>query len=177
MEMFTVLNNLFDSKKIAVIQIFLSDKEKEFYLAELSKEAAVPIATTYRIVNKFLELGIIDLIKVKKFKLYKLSDNENTRYLEQFLKEEKQILKQFVKEASLIIGVTSVILHGKEHKDKANILIIGENVDANEVKQLEGSIYTKFKFKITSLTLTADQFRQMTSMGLYAGEKKVLFKK
>jgi len=177
MEEINILEGLFDSKILKVIRLFLNEKDNQFYLREISNKVNVPVATTFRIVKKLLKLGLIQEIRIKKFKLYKIKEGSNTKFLESFIREEKRILDQFVDRIKNISGINSVILHGKEKKDRVNILIIGENIDSNSIKQLCADIKEKYNFTISSLTLTEDQFKQMSSMGLYSGEKKTLFKK
>ena len=177
MESGKLLMSLFGPKIVSVLRLFLRDKDKEYYLREVSKLTKVPAATTFRILHKLLELGIINEIRVKKFKLYKLADNENVMFLESFLKEETQILNEFVKMVSRMNGVESIMLHEKELKDRANLLIIGDGVNTGQIKTWCGEVREKHKFTISSLTLTREQFEQMSGMGLYSGEKTVLFRR
>ncbi len=177
MEEVNVLEGLFDKKILKIVRLFLNEKENQFYLREISTKVNVPVATTFRIIKKLLKLSIIEEIKIKKFKLYKIKQGSNTKFLETFIREEKQILDIFTEKAKNIKGINSVILHGKEAKDRANILIIGESIDSNEIKQLCADIKSKYNFTISPLNLTEDQFKQMSSMGLYSGQKKVLYNK
>lgn len=177
MEEINVLDGLFDPKILKIIRLFLNEKEDRFYLREISSKVNVPIATTFRIVKKLLKLGLIQEIKIKKFKLYRIKESSNIKFLESFIREEKRILDLFVDKIKDLSGINSVILHGKEKKDRVNILLIGENIDPNSVKQICADIKEKYNFNISSLTLTEDQFKQMSSMGLYSGEKKLLYKK
>jgi hypothetical protein len=73
-----------------------------------------------------------------------------------------------------IDGIVQVILHGKEEKDKANIIIIGENVDNELIRQVVVSIKEKHYFTITYLLLTESQYVQMAAMNLFSGKKEVL---
>ncbi len=177
MEEINVLESLFDSKILKIVRLFLNEKDNQFYLREISNKVKVPVATTFRIVKKLLKLGLIQEIKIKKFKLYKLKEGPNITFLESFIREEKRILDAFVDKIKNIEGISSIIQHGKEIKDRANILLIGENIDNNTIKQLCADIKDKYNFTISSLTLTEDQFNQMSSMGLYSGEKKTIFNK
>ena len=91
-----ILEELFDSKVLKVIKFFLVNKDKEFYLQEISKQVGVPIATVFRMIKKLKGLKIIDEIKIKKFKIYKCADNDTIRFLESFIKEGKRIIDNFV---------------------------------------------------------------------------------
>lgn len=177
MENLNLLEELFDDKKLRVIKLFLQNKEKQFYLREISKQTKVPVASTFRIVKKLMELEIIKQIKVNKFKLYKTADNDNVAFLETFLREGKRLVQLFVERAKELSGIKSIILHGEETEEKANLLLIGTNIDSNEVKRICAEIKEQYNFTISPLTLTQEQFTQMSNMGLYSGKKTVLFEK
>jgi len=172
-----LLKTIFDPKLVAVMRLFLHDREKEYYLREVSKLTRVSPATTLRIIRKLHKAEILQEIRIKKFKLYRLAVNENVTFLESFMKEETHILNEFVNSLKILPGVQSVILHGKDQPDRANVLIIGENVDSGQTKALCGAIREKYRFTISALTLTQDQFEQMSSMGLYSGEKKLVYRR
>ena len=48
-------------------------------------------------------------------------------------------------------------------------------MDDDSIKRNALYISDKYKFNIILLTLTPDQYNQMSSMGLYPGKKKILF--
>jgi hypothetical protein len=109
--------------------------------------------------------------------LYVLNTGKNVEYLDTILKEERRIIDLFVEEARDLPGIQLIVQHGEERKEKANLLIIGNDVDPDEIKRICGEIKAAYTFNIHSLTLTLEQFEQMSSMGLYQGKKKVLFRK
>ncbi|MFH1132858.1 MAG: hypothetical protein V1735_00035 [Nanoarchaeota archaeon] len=177
MERWDLLNGLFDSKKIGLLQCFFREPDKRWYLLELAKTASLPPATVLRSLQLFLKLEIITLEVAGPAKLYKAALTENYRFLEAFLQQERQLLAEFVKVAATIFGVDSILLHGKASKQRANILLIGDSIDPQAVKELCSNFFERHKFTISSLTLTREQFEQMTSMGLYSGEKRLLWAK
>ena len=173
-----LLEHLFDKKLLKILRLFLADKDRQFYLREVAKQSKVPIATTSRNVQKLLSLDLITLIKINKFKFYKLNkDNPNIKYLESFLREESRIIDIFIDSVKKVPGVHSVIEHGEIGKDRANLLILGDTVEAAELKAIVADIKEKYKFTISYLTLTLEQFNQMSQIGLYSGDKKVLYQK
>ncbi|RMF56081.1 hypothetical protein D6745_00380 [Candidatus Woesearchaeota archaeon] len=172
-----LLSNLFDRKKLSILKVFFDEPEHQFYLREVAKKSGIPVATTYRFVKQLLQAGIIKQIMVNKFKLYQLASNDKSKFLEQFIKEDKKALDVFTEKIAVIEGVESIIMQGKPTKNKANILIIGKNIDSNKVKEAEVEVREEYGFNIYSLSLERVQFEQMLQMGLYAGEKKVLWSK
>lgn len=172
-----ILEDLFDKKIIQILTVFYEDEEAEFYLMEVSKKAKVPIATTFRIVNKLVGLGVLEQLNVKKLKLYKLSKNKTSEFLKKIMKKDKQILDLFIEKISPIKGLQKAILQGKETKNKANILLIGDIEDKELIRSAVYEIKEKYNYTITHLELKEDQYEQMSVMGLYSGEKKVVYQK
>ncbi|MBU4492753.1 MAG: hypothetical protein KKA61_00110 [Nanoarchaeota archaeon] len=83
---------------------------------------------------------------------------------------------KFVEKAKIINGIDSIILHGKKTNKSANILIIGKDDVSKKVDVIVIDIKQKHNFNIDFLILSDLQFRQMTKLGVYSGEKKVLWK-
>jgi len=177
MESQKILEGLFDKKMLTILKLFLKKKDQQFYLKEISKQTKVPLATTHRILNKLLELEIIDRTKIKHLKIYKLAQNEKTKYLESVFEEKKTILDEFIEQANNIDGIKIIMIYGREEKDKANLLIIGESIDNSLIRDLIVKIKEKYSFTITHLVLTESQYQQMAAMNLYPGKKEVLLEK
>ncbi len=172
-----ILKQLFDKKILRIIDVFLQNKDKQFYLRELSRDANVSPATTYRIVGKLVKAGIIEEIKISKFKIYKIIINEKTKGLSKLLKEEVNPLEIFVEKVKNIEGVDSVILQGKKTNKSVNVLIIGNDNVSKKINSITSDIKQKHNFNIDFLTLSDLQFRQMTKLGVYSGDKKVLWER
>ena len=172
-----VIEELIDHKVISILKVILSEKEKQFYLKEISEEAIVPIATTYRILQKLKDLSIINEIKIGKFKVYNAATNDKVVFLDSLIKGEKKALKQFVNKVKELTGVKSIILQGKNIDTKANIIIIGDNVNTDTLKEISYNIKEKYDFTVSYLILPQYQYDQMLEMGLYSGQKKVLFQR
>jgi hypothetical protein len=177
MEELQVLEGLFDKKVISVMRVFFKDRTKQYYLQEISENAKVSMATSSRILQKLSRLDIIDISKVSRIKLYRLKGNRKVDFLAELFKEDTHIIKLFVSKATEIAGIKRIILHGKEQPDRANILLIGNKIDHGEVKRICAEIKDQYKFMISDLSLTEEQYYQMTNMGLYSGEKKVLLER
>jgi hypothetical protein len=170
-----IVEEFFDKKTLAILKLFLFDSTDRFYLREISKKARVPVATTFRIVKKLKQLGIVDEHVIKKTKLYALSKNKNTQALASLLEEKKSIIDEFIETVSKLVGVEMIVQHGEATNEKANILIIGSGVDHKVAKDKVGEIKEKFGFNIIELVLEPGQFNQMSSMGLFPGKKIILW--
>lgn len=172
MEKREVLSGLIDDKKAKVIQILLNASE-EMYLKEISKKANVPIASTFRILHQLVELGIIQRRVWKNSKVYSCHRNEKVDFLRDLFFEEFDGLKEFVKSVKDITSIQSIILHGAKKKGKANILLLGKDIQTDPIDQVCKSLKGK-GFELSYLTVTKEQYEQMAKMGLYSSDKRVL---
>lgn len=77
--------SIIDSKVERLLMVFFKNKDKFFHLGVLSKQANVANATTFRLIKKLVGCGMINVIKIGKFKLYKLNENKKTRLFEKII--------------------------------------------------------------------------------------------
>jgi len=172
-----ILEEFFDRKELAILKLFLFDDTDKFYLREISKRTKIPVATTFRIVRKFKQIGIIDETVIKKTKLYSIAQNKSTKLLSTLFEERKSILDEFVSAATALPGVVMILIHGEEEKDKANLIILGTNIDTKAIKNKIGELKEKYNFNIIELVLEPAQFTQMSSMNLFPNKKTILWEK
>jgi hypothetical protein len=64
---------LIDPKIIRIIGLFLEKEEELFHLQKISKEAKVPLGSTFRLMKKIAGTGLVDTITVGKTKLYRVN--------------------------------------------------------------------------------------------------------
>ncbi|MBW2990414.1 winged helix-turn-helix domain-containing protein [Candidatus Woesearchaeota archaeon] len=172
-----IVEEFFDKKVLSILKLFLFDETSQFYLRELSKKARVPVATTFRIIKKLKDMGIIEETVIKKTKLYSLSHNKNTKMLGELLEEKKTVIGEFVEYVSKLPNVHMIVKHGEDSKDKANIIVIGPGVDSKAVKEKVGDIKDKYNFTIIEYVLDPGVFNQMSQGGLITGKKVILWEK
>lgn len=173
MENLDILEQLFDKKTLDVLRLFYQNDKKEFYIRELSRLSKVSLATTFRVVQKLVKLKLVNQIQISKFKVYILADNENSRFLGQVVKRQKQALQVFVTKMKSLPGLEKILIQGKEEKDRANIILIGENMPTNDIKQICIAIKEQFSYIVSPLMVDYEQFEQMKQM--MPTRTKVLF--
>ncbi len=173
MQQCELMEKIFDPKTISILKILLRDNRQR-YLQEISIKANVPIATTLRILNKLEKAGVVRIEKISRMKLYSAKANEESRFLAKIFKEETKVLEIFAERIQEIDGLKQVILHGKQQKDRANVLLIGESMESEKIKEICEKIKKEYNFTINSLTLSKTQYAQMSQMGLYSENKKIL---
>ena len=71
-----IIEEFFDKKVLSILKLFLFDETDKFYLREVSKKAKVSVASTFRIIKKLKDLGIVEETIIKKTKLYSLNHNK-----------------------------------------------------------------------------------------------------
>lgn len=167
-----VLSQLIDSKKAAILRVVLNSSE-EMYLKEIATKSNVPITSTFRILQELTVMEILTKRHWKTSKVYVCNQNEKAAFLKDLFAEPFDGLQTFVDAIEAVPGIESVILHGARKKGKANVLLLGENINRAKIDPLCEDLKGK-GFELSYLTLTKDQYEQMAKMGLYSGEKQVL---
>jgi DNA-binding Lrp family transcriptional regulator len=167
-----VLIKLIDQKKAAILQVITNSKE-EMYLKEIAEKSNVSITSTFRILKELVELDILAKKEWKTSKVYYCQKNAKVDFLKDIFTETYDGLNEFVNLVKDFPEVENIILHGAKKKSKANLLLIGQDIDGNKVEDACKQVRDK-GFDLSYLTLTKSQYAQMAKMGLYSGEKKVL---
>lgn len=169
-----ILTGLLDENTLKVLKIFINNADQQFYLRELAKRARTPPASTYRVLQRLLKLELIKESRVKKFKFYSIHE-EHAGFLIDVLADRKNAVQEFT---NLIKGdpnIEMIVLHGKEDRTRANILLIGTQIDGERVREAALRVKELYSFNIIHLTLDPDQYNKMSSMGLYPGKKVLLY--
>lgn len=167
-----VLTALFDKKKAALLRVLLNASE-ELSLNEIWKRSNVPLSSAYRLLQELSKKGIIDRKEWKNSKVYRWKPSKETPLLQELFQEEFDGVAAFLEWTKNIPGIQSIIQHGGKRKGKANILLIGEGISMAAVEEVCRKIREN-GFELKYVTLTKDQYEQMTKMGLYSGEKEVI---
>lgn len=166
-----VLRGLLDHKKTSILKTLYFAKE-DMYLRELAKKSEVSVSSVFRILQELMGLGLVRVKELGMMKFFSLVRNEKSRFLEDWFKEES-LLDVFVESVKGMEGLKKILLHGKNEKNQANVILIGECVDDSRIKKICDKIKEK-GFDLSYLILTGEQFEKLDKMGVYAGEKKVL---
>lgn len=170
-----VIEQLLDRKKAAVLRVLLAATE-EMYLQEISQKSNVPLSSTFRILQGLTKARLVDRRKWKTSTLYQCPSSEGILFLREVFLESFDGVQEFTSQAIQLPQVLQVLLHGQQTKKQANILVIGERIDPLPLETASQNLKTK-GFDLSYLLLTKEQYTQLERMGLYAGEKKVLYAK
>ena len=166
---------LIDENTSKILKLLINNPDKDFNLRELAREAKVPVASTHRILSKLYKMQMIGKIEINKFKVYKFKSTEKNKQLSSIFEIKKPAMEQFVDYVKQINEIEEVIQQGDIIENKANLLIIGNKIDAKMIDSFVEDIKLKNDFEISFVALDQNQYRKMTSMGLYSGKKLNLF--
>lgn len=172
-----ILEELFDRKTLKILRLLSKDPEKQFYLREIAQQAKVPVATVYRIMKRLTAINVVDVVQIKRMKLYTYNQGKEGKFVEQLLEVRRGAVEEFVERCKAIEGIQQVILHGRKQKDRANFLIIGDDVPTGPLVEAQAAIKETTGFTVIYLILGRQQYEQMAEMGLYAGDRQVLLEK
>ena len=170
-----MLRKLFDEKLISIINNFLDNPTEKFSLTQAASLANMSVSTTSRILNKLVGQDIIEIVPVGKSKYYKLKRSEKTASLSKILRKEDHI-QEFVDRLKKDPRVKAIILEEKKQKS-AKLLIVGDFLSKEKIKILAEEIGKKHGFKIQFIEIGEKKFKEMTEIGLYDLDKKIIWKK
>ncbi len=171
MDRSSVLANLFDEKTVKILEKLLLKKDI-FYLRELSKESGVSLATTYRIVQKLLTMGLAEKTQHGKFTIYKLKRNSLvfTEIYNIIVGQEVDPIEYLQKTLKETLPKQPILLYILNDGNK--VFIIGD-VPAIITAQLSSKIHEKTGTKLELLAVSSDQFSKMQEMGLISAGKAI----
>lgn len=86
--MMSMLRQLLDEKLVKILLVLNKNKSQFYHITQLSQEANVPSATTFRMIDQLLKSKIITMSKVGKFKIYKYNDTEKNNRFMRLLEDE-----------------------------------------------------------------------------------------
>jgi hypothetical protein len=169
-----VIETLFDKKVIKILRLFINNPDNDYYLREIARISKVSPTSTFRILSSMKDLDLLLEKKDKHLKTYSLIQ-ENAGMFIDLLGDKKSAIQEFAEFIKTVGGVKSCMLHGKEEKDKASILIVGEGVNQEKIRSQTLLIKEKYDFNIIFLVMDPMQYEQMLQMGLYPGKKTTLY--
>lgn len=161
-----ILSALFDDKTVRVLDKLL-DKKGIFYLRELSKEADVSLATTYRIVQRLLDMGLVEKQMRDKFTYYNIKTNspmfdELCGLLRGKKAEPLEVFKEKIKNMGVSVYVT-----------KTNQLFVVGDTISGELKPALDELNAGGK-KYKHMVIKEDQFKQMAELGLIDKARQIV---
>lgn len=170
-----VLKSLFDEKKINVMQVFINDPGEEFALKEVVEESKVSLATTHRILKNLVSEGILKANKHKHLTTYTIAPTQEGSFLAELLYERPKPIAKFVELIRPIAGIQQAILHGEETETRANVVIMGHDIDKDQVNAAVAQVREETRFTLNHLILEPDQFQMLESMGQFSGTRTIIF--
>jgi len=69
------------------------------------------------------------------------------------------------------------MMHGKSTDNSANVVVVGENVPKAPINEVVAAVLDRYNYKINHLVVEPEQYETMDRMGLYPGQKSVLYRK
>ena len=167
------VEQLMDRKKAQVLKVLLFFPE-ETYLQEISQKSQVSLSSTFRILQELTTTGLVHRRKWKTSTLYRCPATEQVAFLRELWEEPLDGALEFAKKMQHHSQISHILVHGQQKRNKANVLVIGEQLDQVPLEEACKELKSR-GIEITYLTLTKEQYRQLVNMGLYAGEKKIVY--
>ncbi|MBD3263021.1 helix-turn-helix domain-containing protein [Candidatus Woesearchaeota archaeon] len=166
-----LLAKLFDEKTVKILKKLLI-KKGVFYLRDLSRETGVSLATTYRIVQKLIKLGLVTKDKQDKFTFYRLL-NDSPAYKELYsliIGTAPDPISNIRKELENRYGAKKFSLYLLKGKEK-KIFVVSKTANSAAVKSIISKVADKTGKKFNHIVLKPTQFSQMQEIGLINRDK------
>ncbi|MBR9706413.1 helix-turn-helix domain-containing protein [Candidatus Pacearchaeota archaeon] len=171
-----VLKDLFDEKILEIINLFMENPEKRYFLSDVANITKINVTTTFRILNKLVSKGFLRATIVGKVRIYQLEKNEKTRELIKILKKEGSALDRFVTEVSTHPRIKKIILESKD-KNHAKLILVGDFLPQSKINKTIEDIKSKENFVITFVEINENQYEGLRSFKNYNLEKKVIWQR
>jgi DNA-binding transcriptional regulator YhcF (GntR family) len=159
-----LLEQVFDTKIIHVIEALINHPTEFFSIRELADQSNVTISTTFRIVQSLEKVGFVKKVargRIKYFQIQRAS--KSYKQFSDFLGQEQSteiIVK--AKLDSLYDGADVEIYLPKKDKDKI-FLITEEDLDD---AHLSIELTTSLGRKVKAMSISPKQFDKMKKIGL-----------
>jgi PAS domain S-box-containing protein len=170
-----ILKDLFDEKLIEIINIFLENPDKTFSLTDISNISKVNVATTFRIIRKLISKEFVIPVKIKKVSIYKLADNEKTKYLSKLLKSGTEPLQKFTEELSKNPKIKKIILESK-NDDQAQLIVVTNSLLTEDIKKVCEQIKKEYNLNINFVEILENQYKGLKNFK-FDLEKKIIWEK
>lgn len=160
MKRIEMLEKIFDDKTVKIIKELITVSDI-FYLRDISKKTGVSLATTYRISQRLVKLGIVEKEKVGKFIQYRVKKGEIYHELYALLSgEEVDPIKLFKTKIENKYGPSCKIFNTKDKK----LFLIGNNL--GDITEISKDIEKSTGVRLSILKVDDEQFKRMREMGL-----------
>lgn len=177
MEDLKILKDFFDEKIIEIMGLFINNPEKQFYLSEIAKASKINISTTFRILNNLSSKDFLKVILIGKIKMYQLEKNEKTYTLIKFLsKKKEEPLGIFIEKIKTNPRIKRVMLESR-NQNGADILLVGDYLPRERIQKIIDEIKRDYNFKISTVEISENQFKDLREFKNYDLEKKIIWRK
>jgi DNA-binding IclR family transcriptional regulator len=73
-----LFDGLIDRNTVSILRHFIKHPEDIYYITQVAEITGVPVATTFRIINRMVKSEILEIKKVSRTKLYRLKNTTKT---------------------------------------------------------------------------------------------------
>lgn len=167
-----IFKGLFDDKVMRILNIFVKNPEKQYYLSEVSRLSEVNPASTFRILNRLVAQDFLKVVLVGRVRMYQLAKGDKAKTLTELAKkEENKPLDYFIsriKEKNI-----EKVIEDSSDNFGAKLMLIGD-FENKEIENICDEIFNKYDFKIEFVKLSREQFELMSKFKSFK-DKKVIW--
>ncbi len=147
----TKLNKIF-GRNYEILQLFLRDSGKEFYLSEAASELKINKMSVYRALEQMVECRLLESRSDNYKKFYKLKDSPLIKQLKILVNLDSQVveylLKKFGSKSTLIVLYGSKA-DGTDEKDSDwDFIIVSDTLDIVTINKTVSNLEKRFETQI-----------------------------
>jgi len=168
------LKDLFDEKIVGVVELFIENPGKRFFLSDIANKTKINITTTFRILNRLVEKDFVKSTIIEKTRAYELEQNKKTQELMKFLRKEEEPMQLFIQEVSTYPRIKRIILESRD-KRGAKIIIVGNFIQKERIDKKINELKIKYNFDINYVELSEEQYKQLKGFKSYSLEERIIW--
>ena len=84
-------------------------------------------------------------------------------------------IKEFSDLVNAKFAISSIYRQGEKSDKKSNLVILGYDIEANQISEIAKEIKVNYNYLINFIILTPEQFKQMENMGINTNKHHLIY--
>lgn len=148
-----------------ILQVFLADPDKEFYVTEAANELNISKMSVFRILEKMVECGFLESRSDNYRKFYKLKDSHLIKFLKILVNLDSPIVIEFLrkfKSRSSLIMLYGSRAEGIDLKDSDwDFIVVSDELDLVIINKNISNLERRFATQINVKLYTEEEYSEM----------------
>ena len=148
-----------------VLQLFLKDYSKEFYLSEAASELKINKMSVYRALEQMVECGLLESRSDNYKKFYKLKDSPLMKQLKILVNLDSQVVEYLLRKCgskSTLIILYGSKANGTDEKDSDwDFIIVSDTVDIVTINKTVSNLEKRYETQINVKLYSKNEYSKI----------------